>query len=60
MSLDEGISKNKGKHDLMTSKTSATRLTGIKERESTRKFYELLHKRSQDAKVHPEKLVLFE
>jgi Arc/MetJ-type ribon-helix-helix transcriptional regulator len=27
------------------------------ERERTRKFFDLLHKRSEDAKKHPEKLV---
>jgi Arc/MetJ-type ribon-helix-helix transcriptional regulator len=30
------------------------------EREKTRQFYELLHKRSQEAKEHPEKLVPIE
>ena len=30
------------------------------EREETRKFYELLNKRSEEAKKHPEKLVSLE
>ena len=30
------------------------------EREKTRKFYELLHKRSEEAKAHPEKLIPLE
>jgi len=30
------------------------------EREKTRNFYDLLHKRSEDAKKHPEKLVPLE
>ncbi len=30
------------------------------ERENTRKFYELLNKRSEDAKKHPEKLIPLE
>jgi len=32
----------------------------FEERENTRKFYDLLHKRSEDAKKHPEKLVPLE
>ncbi len=30
------------------------------EREKTRQFYELLHKRSEEAKKHPEKLIPLE
>jgi Arc/MetJ-type ribon-helix-helix transcriptional regulator len=30
------------------------------EREKTRQFYELLNKRSEEAKKHPEKLILLE
>jgi len=30
------------------------------EREKTRKFYDLLNKRSEEAKKHPEKLIPFE
>ena len=30
------------------------------EREKTREFYQLLHKRSEEAKAHPEKLVPLE
>ena len=30
------------------------------EREKTRQFYELLHKRSEEAKAHPEKLIPLE
>lgn len=32
----------------------------FEERENTRKFYDLLHTRSEDAKKHPEKLVPLE
>jgi Arc/MetJ-type ribon-helix-helix transcriptional regulator len=32
----------------------------FEERENTRKFYELLNKRSEDAKKHPDKLIPLE
>ena len=35
-------------------------ITLYEEREKTREFYQLLNKRSEEAKAHPEKLVLLE
>ena len=46
---DSSVIENKG--------SSEGKLDKVKEREKTRKFYEMLQKESQQAKEHPEELI---
>jgi Arc/MetJ-type ribon-helix-helix transcriptional regulator len=55
--IDRWVAEGKFKN---RSDAIKTIISLYEEREKTRKFYEMLTKRSQDAKEHPEKLVPLE
>ncbi|XHH10354.1 MAG: ribbon-helix-helix domain-containing protein [Candidatus Bathyarchaeia archaeon] len=55
--LDQWVAEGKFKS---RSDAIKTIISLFEEREKTRQLYELLHKRSQEAKQHPEELVSLE
>jgi len=55
--IDQWVSEGKFKS---RSDAIKTIISLYEEKEKTRQFYEMLHKRSQEAKEHPEKLVPIE